>query len=63
LFSVQQYNDLQVKKLIKEWNIEHNGKKVPVNDQTLDRIPLPLMTALLIKFNEIIEPNAQEQSK
>jgi hypothetical protein len=55
LFSMSKYRDAVVKRCLKEWDIVENGEKIPINPETINKLPAPIVLNLFRKFEAVTE--------
>ncbi len=47
------YRDMRVKRLMKEWDLEYEGKTVPVTDDYINNLPAEIVLGLFDRFERI----------
>jgi len=58
------YRDLKLKKCLKWWNLTDNtGKEVPVTEQSIDQLVPEVAQKLLLDFEKVTEPSAEDLKK
>lgn len=57
------YRDLRIKRLMVDWDLEHENKKVPVTDEYIDRLPAEIVLDLFDKYERATGIDPDEQGK
>lgn len=57
-YDMVRFNQLQVVYCLADWDIaDEQGRKVPVTEENINRLPAQIATALLSKYGEAINPD------
>ena len=59
-FNFVRYRDSIVKECLRDWDLQKNGQKVPVNKETIDSCPADIISALYLKFESFITLSGEE---
>ena len=59
-FNFLVYRDAMIKRCLKEWDLTHNEKPVPVSEQAIDSLPGPVVVDLYQKFERILDYTEEE---
>ena len=57
------YRDLRVKILLKDWDLEYEGQKLPITPEFIDRLPAEIVLTLFDKYQRVTVLGADEQGK
>jgi hypothetical protein len=58
-FAAHRLVDAKWKILLKDWTlVDENGKKIPANQESIDKLPLSLITYVASKLNDELGPNS-----
>lgn len=59
-FNFLAYRDAMIKRCLKEWDLTHNQKPVPVTSEAIDSLPGPVVVDLYQKFEKVLDYTEDE---
>lgn len=57
------YRDLRIKALLVDWDLEHQGQKIPVSGDMIDKLPPEIVLGMYNKYEEEITYSPEDEEK
>jgi hypothetical protein len=61
--NLAKYRDAVIKRCLKKWNLTYKDQPVPVNNETINKLPLSVLTKLFQKFEKMSDYSDNDLGK